>query len=235
MNRSTHVDKYPAFIDAQIHRKTKQTFIPPKLRLAITLSRQHGCDAMAVAEELAAFLLAQSPSPEPWVIFDKNLAEKILEEHDLPKELARFMPEDSVPAIQDAIEELLGLHPSSRTLLHQSTETILRLADHGHVILVGRASNTITRSLKNVFHVRLVAPLEHRVQQIMARCSLDEQAALKRIQQVDLGRKRYLKNHFNSDINDSLQYDLVINTARIPHCEVAHLISEASTHWAETL
>ena len=43
------------------------------------------------------------------------------------------------------------------------------------------------------------------------------------------------KNYFHADIDDILQYDLVVNTARIPHREVAHLIGEAVLHWAETL
>jgi cytidylate kinase len=145
------------------------------------------------------------------------------------------MPEDRVSAIHDAVEEILGLHPPSRMLLQQTIETILHLAELGHVILVGRAANIITRRMNNVFHVRLVAPLEQRVAQVMARNQLDDKAARQLIQQQDRGRERYLKDHFHADINDMLQYDLVVNTARIPHREVAHLIGEAVLHWAETL
>ena len=32
------------------------------------------------------------------------------------------------------------------------------------------------------------------------------------IKKEDRARQRYMKHHFNSDINDPLQYDLVINT-----------------------
>ena len=30
----------------------------------------------------------------PWTIFDRNLVERVLEDHDLPARLAKFMPED---------------------------------------------------------------------------------------------------------------------------------------------
>jgi hypothetical protein len=235
MHIGTNVDKYHTFINCQLNPQTKIPFAHTKLRPAVTLSRQTGSGAMEIAGELAEFLQTRDPVPCHWMVFDKNLAEKVLEEHKLPKEIAKFMPEDRVSAIQDAVEELLGLHPSSRTLLQLTTETILHLAGLGHVILVGRAAHVITRQMKNVFHVRLIAPLEQRVKQVMSHSQLDDKAALKFIQKEDLGRKRYLKTNLHSNIDDNLQYDLVINTARIPHREAAHLIGEAVLHWAATL
>jgi len=133
------------------------------------------------------------------------------------------------------MEEILGLHPSSRTLLRHTTETILHLAGLGQVILIGRGATCITRRLNNVFHVRLIAPLEQRVAQVMARSQLDDKAAREFISKEDSGRKRYLKDYFHADIDDNLLYDMVINTARIPHHEVAHLIGEAVAHWSATL
>ena len=65
--------------------------------------------------------------------------------------------------VADALEELLGLHPSSWTLIQQTAETIWRLAQMGHVILVGRGANLITAKLASVFHVRLIGSLEKRV------------------------------------------------------------------------
>lgn len=235
MKIGNNAEKCLSFIRCDLSPQAKRELPPHKLRPAVTLSRQTGAGAMAIAGELAEFLQARDPVPHHWMIFDKNLAEKVLEEHKLPREIAKYMPEDRVSAIQNAVEELLGLHPSSRTLLQQSAETILHLAEFGHVILVGRAANIITREMRNVFHVRLVAPLEKRVDQVMARNHLERKAALEFIRKGDLGRKRYLKDHFHADIADSLLYDLVINTDRLPHREVAHVIGEAVLHWAGTL
>ena len=235
MNIGTNADTYHTFINCQLNPETRRQFAGTKPRPTVTLSRQIGSGAMVIAGELAEYLQSRAPTPCQWMVFDKNLAEKVLEEHNLPKDIARFMPEDRVSAIQDAVEEMLGLHPSSRTLLHLTTETILHLAELGHVILVGRAAHVITRRMKNVFHVRLIAPLDQRVAQVMARSQIDDMAAREFIQKEDRGRTRYLKNHFHADLNDNLQYDLVVNTARIPHREVAHLIGEAILHWAATL
>ena len=235
MNIGPNADKCHSFISCQLNPQTKLEYPRAKPRPAVTISRQTGSGGMAVAGELAEFLQARNPVPCQWTVFDKNLVERVLEEHKLPKEIAKFMPEGRVSAIQDMVEEMFGLHPSAWTLLHQTTETILHLAELGYVILLGRAAHIITRPMKSVFNVRLIAPLEKRVEQVMAHSHMDRKAALDFIQKEDLGRKHYLKDHFHSDIDDNLQYDLVINTARLPHREVAHLIGEAVLHWSETL
>ncbi|MEI6656587.1 MAG: cytidylate kinase-like family protein [Verrucomicrobiota bacterium] len=235
MKTGTHADKCLSFISCDMNPQLTRRQAHTQLRHAVTLSRQTGVGATAIATELAGFLQARTPEPCPWKVFDKNLVEKVLEEHQLPKDVAKFMLEGRVSVIQDAVEEMLGLHPSSRTLHEQSSETIQHLAHLGHVILIGRGTNIITREMKNVFHVRLVAPLEKRVDHVMAHERLDRKAALEFIRKSDRGRQRYLQDHFHADINDSLQYDLVINTARFPQRKVAHLIGEAVLQWAETL
>ena len=126
----------------------KRAFPPEKnvRKRAITISRQSGCGAHAVAEKLAAWLQARSPKDAPpWTVFDRNLVEKVLEDHNLPQRLAKFMPEDRVSEMADTMDELFGLHPPSWTLVRQAADTILHLAELGNVILIGRGANVITQ------------------------------------------------------------------------------------------
>lgn len=235
MKIATHSDQCLSFIHSQLDPRAKQPLPPPKLRPAVTISRQCGCGAMAIATELAEFLQARAPAKCHWTVFDKNLVAKVLEEHKLPQAIAKFMPEDHVSAIQDAVEEILGLHPPTLTLWQHTAATIRHLAELGQVILIGRGATAITRQMSNVFNVRLIAPLETRVQHIMVSNQLDHPAALKWVQQSDRGRQRFLKAHFHTDIDDPLEYDLIINTGRIPPPVVARLIGEAVAQWTETL
>src|SRR5512141_528358 len=86
-------------------------------RRTVTISRQTGSGAHAVAEKLATCLQALSPADAcPWTVFDRNLVEKVLEDHNLPRRLAQFMPEDRISEIADTMDELFGLHPPSWTL-----------------------------------------------------------------------------------------------------------------------
>jgi hypothetical protein len=43
------------------------------------------------------------------------------------------MPEDRVSDLTDLIDEMFGLHPPFWTLVNQTAETILRLAEQGNV------------------------------------------------------------------------------------------------------
>jgi len=45
---------------------------------------------------------------------------------------------------------LFGLRPPSWVLVPQVAETILHLADAGHVILIGRGAAVVTRAMPNV-------------------------------------------------------------------------------------
>jgi cytidylate kinase len=197
-------------------------------RRTVTISRQTGSGAHAVAEKLAACLQALSPAQAcPWTVFDRNLVEKVLEDHHLPQRLAQFMPEDRVTEIADTMDELFGLHPPSWTLVRQTSDTILRLAELGNVILIGRGATMLTRKLDYVFHVRLVGSLEKRVQHIQELQHLGREAALDVIRQEDRGRKRYMKQYFETNLEDPLLYHLSINTDLVPYEEAARIIADA--------
>lgn len=220
-------DRFLSFIQIQLGNGTHRV-IPEVQRRAVTISRQAGCGALAIAEALAALLQARTPKTEPpWTVFDRNLVEKVLEDHHLPKRLARFMPENWVSEIQGTIDELFGLHPPSWLLVRQTAETILRLANLGNVIVIGRGANVITSRLDHVFHVRLVASLERRIEHIQQRDQLDPKAALQFIRREDRGRQRYLRKYYHKDIRDPLLYHLVINTDLVPYEKAARIIADA--------
>jgi cytidylate kinase len=137
------------------------------------------------------------------------------------------MPEDRVSAINDAMEELLGLHPPAEDLVQQTTETVLKLAEMGHVILVGRGANVITAHMNHVVHVRLVGSLERRIARVQEYHQMDRRAALAFIQTEDAGRARYLKKYFGKQIDDPLLYDLTLNTDHLTNREAAEMIAVA--------
>jgi cytidylate kinase len=226
MNARIGMERCLSFINSQMRNGKGLNGVeaPGEIR-AVTISRQVGCGASAVARKLAEYLQGRRTEDEPhWTVFDRNLVELVLEEHNLPQRLAKFMPENWISEIEDTIDELFGLHPPSWILVRQTAETILRLAKLGNVIIIGRGSNIITAKLDSVFHVRLVGPLEKRVQHIQEAENLDRSAAPEFIHREDKGRKRYLKRYYRKDINDPLLYHLVINTELMGYERAAQLI-----------
>jgi hypothetical protein len=160
-------------------------------------------------------------------VFDRNLMAKVLEDHHLPARLVKFLPEDARNAVDDVLDELLGLHPPAWIIAHQSIETILNLVRAGNVILVGWGANAVASKLPNVFHVRLVASLERRIARIQARERLDRKDALAFIERSDRGRARYVRRYFHREVADVLLYGLVINTDHFSDAEVVRLVGDA--------
>jgi Cytidylate kinase-like family len=196
---------------------------------AITIAYETGSGAHEVARRLAAILQAGEPKGSgPWTVFDRQLVQKVLEEHHLPQRLAKFMPEDRRRYIQDVLEELVGLRPPSWVLVPKITASILHLADAGHVILVGRGASAVTARMPNVFHVRLIASLAGRVQRVQQLENLSPAEAGKFIASSDRGRGRYVSAYFHTRVDDDLQYHLVLNTDRIPPPEAAELIADGA-------
>ncbi len=192
---------------------------------AVTLSRQCGARVGPIAEKLLARLQATSPKDgPPWALFDKDLVQRVLDDHALPGRLAKFMPEDSPSEVRGVLGELLGLHPSLWTLFHHTTDTLYKLARRGNVILVGRGANVITRSLRNTFHVRLVGSHAHRVRFVMKTLGLNQHAAEDHIKKEDHARERFMRQHFSVNIDDPLLYDVTLNTDFLSDDAVADLI-----------
>jgi len=229
MNSAHGLEKCLTFINCHL-----QT--PPRLRWdapvasgrAITISRQAGSGGHAIAEKLADHLKAQEPEDgQPWAVFDRNLVERVLADNHLPARLARFMPEDRVSQISDTMDELFGLHPPCWILVRKTSETILHLAELGHVILIGRGANIITRKLPHAFHVRLVGSLDKRMKRLQELNRINPKEALRLAAREDLARRRYLKQFFGKDIDDPLLYHLVINTDLVSVDEAARMVALA--------
>jgi cytidylate kinase len=196
---------------------------------AITISRESGCGTHEVVERLADLLQQSGPRQAcPWTVFDRQLMEKILEERNLPKELAKYIPEDRRSYLEDVMEELVGLRPPSWEIVPQTIRTILHLVEMGHVIIVGRGCNVITTRTPNVFHVRLIAPLAQRIERVRQSHHLPEKEAAKWVERMDRGRARYVRSHFKCRIDNALLYHVVVNTGRVTYSDAAQLIAESA-------
>jgi len=218
-----------SFINSQLQAVERSGIhIQSRVRRAVTISRQAGCGAVVVAEKLARYLEEHASGDGcPWMVFDRNLIDQVLQDHNLPVRLARFLPEDRVSQIDDIVADVFNVHPPFQTIVIQTVETILRLASLGHVILIGRGSNVITAKLPQVLHVRLVAPIEQRVAHAHEFYHLSEPQAQKFCRSQDRARERYLKRYFNADINDPSLYHLIINTGLVGYDGAAKLIGDA--------
>jgi hypothetical protein len=229
MNKFSISEECRSYIDTLIKVENHEIYREPeKSRPAITISRQAGARGRSIGKKLKQALREQSPKDEiPWTYFDGDLVEKVLKDHDLPTSLAKFMPEDSVSEIDSTINEILGRHPSLWTLFEHTTETMLHLCRTGHCILVGRGGNKVAEGLGNVTRVRFVGSKQRRLLQMIQVHKMSLEEAKTYIKKEDRARQRYMKSHFNCNIDDPLHYDLVINTDHYSDEAVVQIIINA--------
>jgi len=222
------VENCLSFINSQSRTGDQPgAIIKPAVRRSVTISRQAGCGALVVAERVAGYLKQHLPDEPSWNVLDRNLMATVMEDHNLPARLAKFLPEDRMSQIDDIVSDLFELRPPASEIIRHTAETILKLADVGNAIIIGRGGNVITARLPHVIHVRLVAPLENRIAHSRRFYCMTEYEARKFCLEMDRGRERYLRKYFGADINDPLLYHAVINTGLVTYDYAAKMIGDA--------
>jgi cytidylate kinase len=224
MWKNIGLDKCKSLIQSEFIPKSVNVGKPPGP--TVTISRMTGAGGHTVASALAYYLQENTPGHPQWTIFDQNLVEKALEDHHMQKYVMDFMEERHTSMIMDSVEEWMGLHPSTWTVVQWMNATILRLAQTGHVILIGRGSTVIAGKVKTAFHVRLVGSLEKRIEQVKQSYGFDRKTAVSFIKKKDEGRRKYLKDNFDADIDSPFLYHLTINTDLVGPDEAAQLIGQ---------
>jgi cytidylate kinase len=213
MEHKTSIGLFRKYFERQLEQARKTLEKSEKYNQPfITISRLTGAGGVNFPENLINHLNNKERSNDNnWMYFDKNILEIVLEEHNLPKEISRFMPEAKISGFQDVLEQSFGLHPSEFKLLTKISETIIHLSHLGNVVLVGRGSNIITSKNKNGIHLRLIDSLEKRIENIQKYFKISRIEAINLIQKEDDGRANYVKKYFSKDINNQSLYTLVIN------------------------
>lgn len=194
----------------------------------LAVSREPGSGANTVCEKVLDILQSKTKEPEvSWGYFNRMLLEKVLEDSKLPKVVSEYLSEGKYSYFNDAVSELLGIRPSEWTILHKTTNTVLQLGRMGKVIIVGRASVLITSRLSNAFHIRLIAPLENRIEHTMKKRQVNRVEAQKLIENETEARKKYVRAHFHREIDDPSLYNLILNTGKFTYDEAAEIIADA--------
>lgn len=228
MSTNLDYDRCLSFLNCEIKAATRPDKRAESRCRAVTLSRSAGSGAYRTAELLAERLTAADRKvPCPWTIFDGNLIERVLEDHQQSPRLAERFPEDRLSEIEGFMDELFGLRPTPEAMVRQTSETILKLCALGNVIIVGRGANIVARRMPGVLHIRLHGSLETRVQRVAENRGMTPEAALAWVKRTDLGRQRYLWHYFEADQNDPLLYHLTINTDWITPELASELIAAA--------
>lgn len=97
-------------------------------------------------------------------------------------------------------------------LFEHQVKVILRLAQEGPCVMVGRCADYVLKDRKDVVRVFVHADDEFCLEQAMLVNSLSKSAVKKKIAQVDEYHAKYYKYHTGKDWYDARNYDLSLNS-----------------------
>jgi cytidylate kinase len=104
---------------------------------------------------------------------------------------------------------------------------IKELAQSQPIVIRGRGSQFILRDYPGTFHVLVVAPLDVRLKRVMENMKSDEETARKEIARFDGSRREFTRRYFHAELEDPINYDLVVNTGHLTFEDAALLVVNA--------
>ena len=235
MDITPAITKAKAYIDVETNWfRGKTAYLPHgEDGPYITISREAGSGGSIFAKALVQELNARrGPHSPEWTLFDSELVQQMLSEANLPSRLARFLPEDRIPAVVSAIGEIVGLHPDLWTLVRRTNETVRRLAALGHTVIVGRGGNYAAAGVANGLNLRLVGSPMGRARRVASirGCTLSE--AETHLRKIDSARRVYVKSAFDREVSDVSAYDIVLNTDTISVADgVSSVLTLLARRW----
>ncbi|MBI4767777.1 MAG: cytidylate kinase family protein [Deltaproteobacteria bacterium] len=99
------------------------------------------------------------------------------------------------------------------------------------VVLLGRGANFILEGIPHVLRVRLIAPLEVRVERAIIKNETARETAELLIKKTDQDRAGYIRSIYKKNWEDPEHYDLILNTADYSIDQATRKLTEALKEW----
>ena len=158
----------------------------------ITISRLTGCDGREVAAALVALLnLRQNTNKWRWI--DKDIIYHAA--HELKTDTNRVETYYQGLTMNDMSEMIMafsGTFVSDSSVKKAIREVVLSIAREGHAVIIGRGGVAITRDMTNALHIRLVAPLYWRVENVMKKKGMIIEKAEEYVIETDEKRNKMI-------------------------------------------
>ena len=176
----------------------------------VTISRQYGCMAYALAERLAERLNAEFPEWD-FSIYDREALEGMTEHETIAADVMSNFSERTRGVVDDLVGELIAKRPPETRVFRHLARTLCSVAALGQAILVGRGGAAITRKIPTGIHVRLVAPIDWRVENMRNYPDRAAQASVAMVKQADRERESFVQKYLGVNVNDPGLYHLILN------------------------
>ncbi len=184
----------------------------------ITISREPGINGSKVADMLAKEFKLD--------LYSGRIVQEVAKSAKMSASVISTLDEKG----RSMLEDWISIMEKDRNLWsYQYMQHLVKMmgtiARHGNAVILGRGSNVLIQP-ENQLRLRLIAPVEVRIRNIMKRSGSNRQEAQKRINLLEADRGAYIRKYFNTDIADPVNYDLVINTAFIKDDGIVNMVKD---------
>ena len=115
---------------------------------------------------------------------------------------------------------------TSQQIYLAETQILRDLAAQESCVIIGRSGFHIFKDHPYAMKIFITADKKNRVKRVMEKYALDEDAASKRIEQIDDAREHYTKTVTHVSRYDARNYDFVFNVSRFSTDLVAQFLAE---------
>lgn len=192
----------------------------------ITISRQTGCDARQVAENVVDNLNRKCGTTR-WKWVDKDIIYAIAKELNTDTQrVENFYKGIELSNMSEMIMAFSGGFVSDLRVKKAIRDVVLSMCKEGHIVLVGRGGVSIARELTDALHIRLIAPFYWRVENVMKKKEMDIEAAEEYVVDTDEKRHNLITTFLDKkSVNIDFLFDATINRQSFSITEAADLVS----------
>jgi cytidylate kinase len=206
----------------ELEKLRKKRFVTQNEVLpVITISREFGSRGAALAEWIG--------ERTGFKVWDREILQAIADEHGSNHNLLETLDENRRELIEDAILGLLQNVNTNVNYLRTLIKLVKTIEEHGNAIIVGRGSNYICEDPRS-FHVRVVSPVKTRAAEYAERKGLKINEALADIERIDKERADFVSYNFKKSVNNSSDYDIILNSGTLNLDAMMNIVVEAYRH-----
>jgi cytidylate kinase len=189
----------------------------------LLISRELGSGGTQIARKVAARL--------GWPHLDKEIIDRLGSEYGTPRVVLDAVDEKKVGWLTDMLNGWIEGHGFSQLAYVNRLGRLFNMAaKRGNVVIVGRGAKFLLPKSTG-FSVRIIAPLDFRIDQIVQRDGVSAAEARKHIQRSDADRRTFVRTYFHQDVADPHTHDLVVNIKQVTPEYAVRLICDAVNFW----
>lgn len=179
----------------------------------LTISRQYGSGGREIGRAVAAVMGYE-------YVDRQRIVDDMREEGPLWKEKAEYFDEN-YPDIWERSDW------AYRGFVALNQSHFLEYAVKGNVVIMGRGGNFLLKQFPFVLRVRTIAPIEKRIERIMAREGINAENARYLIEKADSEMAKAVYLIYGRNLDDPKEYDRVFDTSKESQDEIVSFLKDA--------